>query len=489
MAERGLDSTPKTLWLFAWFPSLLSFLLNKRIRSRSVPSGIELVRFEKQLKDFVGGVFELFWQRQSMFFGAVLLAAYFYSWRIAVICFVLCQFSELLDYIISKRVLKWNGKDGHKALRFHYLLLLSSTLSATFVALFAFLTARFEGPTTHLTPLFFLFGAGLFAAVNNHQLPKVLLVRLVIYGGVFLYIPLIDLWTVKPPMDSVLWLQLATSVFVLYFVVDCSIIFLRLYRKGLDQIDELRLERDRAQAAYEVKSQFVAVVSHELRTPLTSIMGGLELLKSGALDDTPERAAHVLDIAHKNSERLSLLINDLLDLQKLESGQMSYKFSAVNIAELIRDAVDSISSFAETVNVSISSEPIDGNVFVRGDHDRLLQVLTNLLSNAVKFSNVGGDVEIKVEPLGSMARIAVTDHGVGIPENSREKVFGKFSQVDSSDHRSFNGTGLGLNITEQIMDAHNGIVDYNSTLGQGATFFVELPLNPADTTGEQIVGV
>ena len=300
--------------------------------------------------------------------------------------------------------------------------------------------------------------------------------RLAIYGAVFLYIPIYDLWTVRPPLDSALWLNFATVVFVSYFVVDCSQIFLRLYRKGLDQIDELRLERDRAKAAYEVKSQFVSVVSHELRTPLTSIMGALSLLRNGGFTDAPDRAAHVVEIAYKNSQRLSSLINDLLDIQKLESGQMSYDFTQVNVADMVRESLESIESLAESFGVSVRVVSMDESLKVRADHDRLLQVLANLLSNAIKFSKTAGEVEIFLARSGQNARISIRDHGIGIPANSRDKVFGKFSQVDSSDHRSFDGTGLGLSISEQIMHAHDGTIDYESEAGQSTTFFIELGL-------------
>lgn len=433
-------------------------------------------RLEKQLKDFASGGLMLFWQRQGMYVGSALLTSYYYSTLISFYCFLFCELAELIDFVISVRVLKWKGGSGRKALMYHNMLLMSSTLSSFAVAIYAILVAYVEGPQAHFTPLFFLFAAGLFAAVNNHQVPKILFVRLAIYGATMLFIPLRDIWNVAPPLNSELWLSFATVVFVLYFVVDCSQIFLRLYRNGLDQLDELRLERDRAKAAYEVKSRFVSVVSHELRTPLTSIMGALGLLRSGAFDDAPARAENVLGIAHKNSKRLSNLINDLLDLQKLESGHMQYTFRPTKLSELIDDSIESIQGFADTAAVEIVKTRVDASLIVSADSDRVLQVLANLLSNAVKFSGDKPRVEISLEQVGGKARLSVTDFGVGIPENSNELVFGAFTQIDSSDHREYDGTGLGLNITRQIVQAHSAEIDYTSTIGKGTTFFVDFNL-------------
>ncbi|MFT5160250.1 MAG: signal transduction histidine kinase [Paracoccaceae bacterium] len=440
-------------------------------------SDAEIARLEKQMKDFVGGGQALFGQRQGMYFGSALLAGYYYSFTLAALCFTLYQITEFIDLRVSKKVMSWSGGNGRKAAKLHHMLVASSFLSSSAVSFFAFSIARMEGPSSHFTPLFFLFTAALFAAVNNHQMPKILMVRLVVYGFVFLFIPVLDIWTVRPGLDSVLWLQFATVLFVLYFVVDCSAIFLRLYRKGLDQLDELRLERDRAQTAFEVKSQFVSVVSHELRTPLTSILGALGLLNSGAFKDQPERAEKILGIAHNNSKRLSNLINDLLDLQKFEAGQMTYEFAPVNLSKLLNEAVESITGLADSSEVSIEIIATDQAIHARADADRILQVMANLLSNAVKFSKTDGAVEIALRIADGKAQISVRDYGIGIPANSRDLVFGKFSQVDSSDHRAFDGTGLGMSISEQIMKAHNGAIDYSSELGEGTTFRIVLPLS------------
>lgn len=433
-------------------------------------------RLEKQVRDYVSGSLELFWKRQTIYAAAALLCGFYYNLQVAVLCYLFIQFTEFCDTWLSLRIVKWQGGNLREARRYRDLLLLSAVQSTTAIVLWAAIVAYMEGISSHFMPLFFLFAAGLFAAVNNHQIPQILLLRLVMYAACFLYIPIADLVQVMPPIQSFLWLQLFTVVFVLFFVIECSIIFLRLYRRGLDQLDELRLERDRVQAAYEVKSQFVSVVSHELRTPLTSINGALGLLRTGAYDNDPSKARNILEIAHKNSIRLSALINDLLDLQKIESGQMSYNFDEIDLASIVEECIGSMETFAQTYGISFEFNPPEDMVVVHADRDRLHQVLDNLMSNAVKFSRRGERVILRIVTQSDRVLVEVEDHGVGIPPDSREKVFGRFTQVDSSDRRSHGGTGLGLNIAQEIMAAHGGTVNYTSKLGEGTTFVIDFPL-------------
>lgn len=431
-------------------------------------------RLEKQLKDFVHGGLELIWQRQIMFAGAAILTGYFYSIGIAIACYLFASATEVLDYYISKRVLKWDGEGDATAKRHLHLLTISSILSAIAVSLFVALVARQEDNSVHFTSLFFLFAAALFAAINNHQLLRVLIARLVIYGATFIYIPAHDLWVVRPPLNSYLWLQFATCLFVLYFIVDCSRIFLKLYQNGLNQLAELKLERDHAERAYKMQSQFVSVVSHELRTPLTSIKGALGLIKSGGLGNTTQKMDGVVDIAYKNSNRLAALIDDLLDVQKFESGKMTFQLAPVDLAHLLQEAVAANESYGNSMNVAFRTYGIKKAVYVNGDHDRLMQVMANVLSNAVKFSERGGEVEISLEEFASKVRISVKDYGEGMPESSKDKVFGQFTQVDSSIQRKIGGTGLGMYITKNILDGHGGKIDFSSEMGKGTTFYIEL---------------
>jgi len=436
---------------------------------------IGAARLEKQLRDYAMGGLALFWKRQTIYAGAGILCGFYYDLQIAVFCYVLLQYTEFCETWLLLRIARWRGGNLRQARRYRNLLLVTAVQSTAAICLWAATVAVLEGVSSHFMPLFFLFAAGLFAAVNNHQIPQILFVRLLLYAGVFLWIPTSDILAVRPPLQSFLWLQLFTVVFVLFFVIECSVIFLRLYRSGLDQLDALRLERDRVQAAYEVKSQFVSVVSHELRTPLTSINGALGLLRTGAYDSNPEKARNILEIAHKNSVRLSALINDLLDLQKIESGQMTYSMDEIDLTALVEECIESIESFAQTYGITVVLAHAPANLIIRADRDRLHQVLDNLLSNAVKFSRRGERVDIRLTRTANSVRVDVQDRGVGIPPDSREKVFGKFAQVDSSDRRSHGGTGLGLAIAQEIMTAHGGSIDYTSRLGEGTTFTIEFP--------------
>ena len=462
-------ATPRTTRLSA------AMRLRRYLRS-ALRMETSATRLEKQVRDYVSGSLELFWKRQTIYAAAALLCGFYYNLQVAVLCYLFIQFTEFCDTWLSLRIVKWKGGSLREARRYRDLLLLSAVQSTTAIVMWAAIVAYMEGISSHFMPLFFLFAAGLFAAVNNHQIPQILLLRLVMYAAVFLYIPLADLLQVMPPIQSFLWLQLFTVVFVLFFVIECSIIFLRLYRRGLDQLDELRLERDRVQAAYEVKSQFVSVVSHELRTPLTSINGALGLLRTGAYDNDPAKARNILEIAHKNSIRLSALINDLLDLQKIESGQMTYNFDEIDLASIVEECIGSMETFAQTYGISFEFTPPEEMVVVLADRDRLHQVLDNLMSNAVKFSRRGERVILRIVTETDRILVEVEDHGIGIPPESREKVFGRFTQVDSSDRRSHGGTGLGLNIAQEIMAAHGGSVNYTSKLGEGSTFVIDFPL-------------
>ncbi len=443
---------------------------------------------ENQMKDFVRGGLTLIWQRQIMFVGAGLMTAYFINFKVAVACYLFALATEIFDIKISRRVLKLDDHNPKTVKRFLYLLLFSSSLSAMAVSVFVLLVAYLEGNTLHFTPLFFLFAAALFAAVNNHQLLKVLIARLIIYGATFIFIPAYDLWkmyhspnraelTIPAPMEASLWLQFFTVLFVLYFIIDCSLIFLRMYRNGQSQKAAIELERDRAKQAYVLQSQFVSVVSHELRTPLTSIKGGLGLIESGALGEVPPKIKSITAIASKNSIRLGALINDLLDMQKFEFGKMELKLDQVNLADLMKDSVDANATFDQSLNVTFNMVDIGAPVNVQGDYNRLMQVMANILSNAVKFSSQGGVIDIWIEIFDQTARIAVRDRGSGIPENSKDKVFGQFLQVDGSKERKVGGSGLGMYITKKIIDAHNGSIDYVSEVNEGTTFFVTIPLS------------
>ena len=227
-----------------------------------------------------------------------------------------------------------------------------------------------------------------------------------------------------------------------------------------------------------MKSEFTAVVSHELRTPLTSIRGSLGLILGAFAHSLPQKVRDLLEIAQSNSDRLGLLINDILDIEKFGAGQMRFDIATVNLGDIVRQAVESNDGFARKHNVSIAVEAVDPALRVDIDPDRFVQVLTNLLSNAVKYSPATGTVHVSGERRGDDVRVSVRDTGPGIPENFRARIFERFSQADSSATREKGGTGLGLYIARRFMEQMLGRIGFDSEPGQGATFWIELPAKP-----------
>ena len=233
-----------------------------------------------------------------------------------------------------------------------------------------------------------------------------------------------------------------------------------------------------------MKDEFVSTVSHELRTPLTSIRGALGLLSAGLLGTINDKAANLLRIALSNSDRLVRLINDILDLERIQSGREPLAFRPIALGEIVRQAIDGMQPVADAANVQLIH---DSNVVqLSADPDRLLQVITNLLSNAVKFSPVGATVSVTLREGSSGVTLSVIDQGRGIPADKLESIFDRFQQVDASDSRQKGGSGLGLAICRTIVQQHNGRIWAERNPVCGSTFRVVLPFQPhlADTHTE-----
>ena len=224
-----------------------------------------------------------------------------------------------------------------------------------------------------------------------------------------------------------------------------------------------------------MKTEFVSTVSHELRTPLTSIRGSLGLIAGGVAGDMPEAVKNLVGIAKNNCERLIRLINDILDIQKIESGKIHLDLQVVDIGQLVRQAGVAVEGFAGQHQVQVLLQAPDELLQVRLDSDRMIQVLTNLLSNAVKFSPPQGVVQVKVARVAQGVRVEVADQGPGVPEEFRGRIFQKFSQADSSDARRIGGTGLGLNISKMLVEKMGGHIGFENQAGAGTTFFFEMP--------------
>ncbi len=237
----------------------------------------------------------------------------------------------------------------------------------------------------------------------------------------------------------------------------------------------------------QLKQQFVSTVSHELRTPLTSIAGSLGLLSGGAAGELPERATRLIAIAHANSQRLVRLINDILDVEKLEAGQISLDIQAVDMRDIAQRSLDSVQGLADQAGCRLDLTSGDAAP-VMGDPDRLVQVVVNLLSNAVKFSPAGGRVQVSVMPESRIVRLSVRDEGPGVPDTFRSRIFTKFAQADGSDTRQRGGTGLGLAIAKEIAERHGGRLWFESAPGAGATFHLDLPLAGESTTSKSVGG-
>ncbi|MFP2913380.1 sensor histidine kinase, partial [Pyxidicoccus sp. 3LFB2] len=217
-----------------------------------------------------------------------------------------------------------------------------------------------------------------------------------------------------------------------------------------------------------------------LRTPLTSIRGSLGLLEGGVAGPLPAAAAEMIGIARRNSERLIRLINDILDLDKLESGKLDVHLESAELAPLLAHAVDAHQGYACEYGVQVELMLDAPGARARVDKDRLEQVLANLLSNAIKFSPRGERVTLRLVRHAGGLRIAVEDRGPGVPEGFRGRIFQKFAQADGSDSRGRGGTGLGLSIARALVERLGGTLDYVSSPGAGTTFWFDLPECPSE---------
>ncbi len=234
-----------------------------------------------------------------------------------------------------------------------------------------------------------------------------------------------------------------------------------------------------------LKSEFLSTVSHELRTPLTSIRGALGLIAGGTLGPLPEEVGQLIGIAHDNSEQLTRLINDLLDMEKIAAGGMRFDLRVQSVMPLVEQAIETTRAYGEEKQVSFTLTARADEAKARVDANRFLQIMANLLSNAAKFSPAGERVEIAVSTRDGCVQVAVKDHGPGIPADFHDRIFDKFTQADASDGRNTGGTGLGLAITRELTRRMDGRIGFESREGAGATFHVEWPLSPDADASEQ----
>ncbi|MBX3175059.1 MAG: hybrid sensor histidine kinase/response regulator [Gemmatimonadaceae bacterium] len=246
----------------------------------------------------------------------------------------------------------------------------------------------------------------------------------------------------------------------------------RQLQSDIEQLKELE----------RLKTDFVSTVSHELRTPLTSMRGALGLMLGGASGDLNPKGRDLLRIALTNTDRLIRLINDILDIEKIDAGHVSIRRDQLKIAPLLESTIAGLDNFAHDAGVTLSLAPV-ARIPVNGDSDRLTQVFTNLISNAVKFSPKGSSVEVAATEAAGEVRITVRDHGPGIPSEFASRIFGRFQQAGGAASRRSGGTGLGLAISKAITELHGGRIGFQDAPGGGTVFWVALPVAPRAPEG------
>jgi PAS domain S-box-containing protein len=227
-----------------------------------------------------------------------------------------------------------------------------------------------------------------------------------------------------------------------------------------------------------MKSEFVSTVSHELRTPLTSIRGALGLLEGGIAGGMAPKALDLLRMARENSDRLIRLINELLDLDKIEAGKLDLKYEVLTPSAIVRTTLDGIAAMADEHKIKLV-EHVEAHRSFSADRDRIVQVLTNLVSNAIKFSPAESAVEVEVTAIANTVVFAVHNEGPGIPSADRARLFARFQQLDSGDNRRRGGTGLGLAISKAIVEQHGGRIGVRSEPEVRTTFWFEIPMRRA----------
>ncbi|MBU2981451.1 hypothetical protein KO498_06445 [Lentibacter algarum] len=255
-----------------------------------------------------------------------------------------------------------------------------------------------------------------------------------------------------------------------------------------DQMFAFFHEITRRREVERKKQELVSTVSHELRSPMTAIKGAMGLLLAGSAGEMPERARNMIQIAQRNADRLILIVNDILDLDKIADGTMAFDNSEVRVADVIETAVEGIAGFRDRFDVSVTTEINAPDALSMIDPNRMVQVLVNLLSNAIKFSPAGGNVKIALSRHAGFNRISVADMGEGIPKDEQDLLFQRFVQIGAKNRAATGGTGLGLSIVQEILAKQDCKISFESEVGGGTTFFVDIPIYDGLKLSKQVNG-
>jgi len=246
-----------------------------------------------------------------------------------------------------------------------------------------------------------------------------------------------------------------------------------LESKVQERTEKLESSVKKLVEANQIRNEIIATVSHELRTPLTAIGGAIKLIKSKTVGDINESGMELIEVADRNANQLNRLIDDILDIEKLEAGELEFDVQNYPVKKLVDKSVAMNQPFAESFDIKLVNDIFDDDVNISIDKRRFLQVMSNLISNACKFSPANSSVIVSIRHFDKIVRISITDSGKGVPKNIAGKIFEKFFQVDSSNVRSRGGTGLGLNISKSLVECMGGIIGFYPNDGQGSVFFIE----------------
>ena len=244
----------------------------------------------------------------------------------------------------------------------------------------------------------------------------------------------------------------------------------------------IRREEKLKKIAEQQRYEFIGVVSHELRTPLTSIKGSLGLVGAGVTGELPDKATEMIKMAGANCDRLIELVNDLLDIQKIEAGKIELNRKNINVSTLVKQAITDIEAYGSKFSVNYQLSDLFPDTIIYADEGRMLQVMNNLLSNAAKYGKEDDSVDVTIISYRNKVRIGISDNGKGISVELQNNIFEKFSQGKSTNNKKISSTGLGLHIVKKIVNLHDGEIDF-FTSDTGTTFFVDLPISQSDTSG------